>query len=291
MALRFTTGGAVGAPTTLQIRVGPGAPGRIRVGVSAPSRALSEAEVLSNAAHFRNPGPRSAPVERVVLSGVPDDWLAQRLLAVIQGLREHGLSTVVLHLTGEQLAGIAGLDGCDLVVTSEVPSSLPPPGERVDGSAVALTLPLTNRVLERLGEVLDAAERFGPARVTWVWPFPDGTAARPVAASKAANTLAQHLGRWTDAPFPWGIKGLPRCTLSPLASVVSLTDRIWRTRNRYYVDSEHQGKEALMFEPDLVRLVKSDRCRFCAVDNRCDGVADRWLAEGLVTTLTPLEFP
>ncbi|MEM6928766.1 MAG: hypothetical protein AAF602_17645, partial [Myxococcota bacterium] len=91
--------------------------------------------------------------------------------------------------------------------------------------------------------------------------------------------------------FPWGIKGLPRCTLRQLDEEVSLAGRIWRTRNRYYVDADHQRSRALMFEPDLVQLVKSDRCRFCAVDDRCDGVAERWLAEGLVPELLPLETP
>ena len=73
-SLRFTADGVVGAPTTLQIRIGASGPGRIRVGAPAPSRCLTVDEVLDNVRAFREPGPRKAPVDSVVLSVLPDAW-------------------------------------------------------------------------------------------------------------------------------------------------------------------------------------------------------------------------
>jgi len=286
VALRFTVDGVFGAPTTLQLRVAVGRPGRIRVGAPPPSRALTVAEVVANVRHFRDPGPRAAPIERVVLSGLPDDWLPQLAADVIQPVRGLGVEGVVLHLDEAQARALPGPVGGEIAVTSRHPAHLG--GLPID---VALVLPLDNDVLKRLASVMAEVDALQPRRVTFVWPFPDGTSARPAAASSVGQTLAAGLAGWRDAPFPWGIKGLPRCALDPLEGVVSLDHRIWRTRNRYYVDADHQRTDALMFEPDLVRLVKSDRCRFCAVDDRCDGVASRWLAEGLVEALTPLEAP
>ncbi len=285
MALRFTADGAVGAPTSLQIRVGPGHEGRIRLDVPPPARALSVGEVLANARHFRSPGPRAAPIQHVVLSGLPRGWTDAILGEIVDELRELGIERIVVHLDETQgRAGIGGAAGCDLVVTSANPGALTGVAFRP-----ALTIPLVPDVLGRLGRVMTEVERLAPTRVTWVWPFPDGTSERPISSQSLAVSLADHLGRWRDAPFAWGIKGLPRCALGALEGVVSLAERIWRTRNRYYVDADHQRGNALMFEPDLVQLVKYDRCRFCAVDDRCDGLAERWLAEGLVPEPIPLE--
>jgi len=287
MALCFTSEGAVGVPSSLQIRVAPGRPGRIRVGAPAPSRSMTKDEVLANARHFRSPGPRSAPIDRVVLSALPDDWLGSTVQHMVAALGDLGIEGVVIHLDEIQARALSGpFAGAELVVATRAPIDL-------QGVAVplALTVPLERSVLDGIADVMAAVEALGPSRVTFVWPFPDGTSARPQGADAVARILAAHLGRWRDAPFPWGIKGLPRCVLAPLEAGGSLAGRIWRTRNRYYVDAEHQGSDALMFEPDLIQVVKSDRCRFCAVDDRCDGVASRWLAEGLVVALIPLEAP
>lgn len=287
MALRFTAEGAVGAPTSLQLRVGRGRPSRIRVGAPEPSRELSLDEVLYNARHFLEPGPRSAPVQRVVLSGLPDAWLAGPLSEAVEILTASGIERVVAHLDETQIVSVPKRGfGCDLVVTSCTPRTI-----AAATISFSLTIPLVPEVLDHIDVVMEEAAALRPVRVTWVWPFPDGTASRPVPAGSVAEILARNLGRWRQPSFPWGIKGLPRCTLRQLDQEVSLAGRIWRTRNRYYVDADHQRSRALMFEPDLVQLVKSDRCRFCAVDGRCDGVAERWLAEGLVLELLPLETP
>ena len=96
------------------------------------------------------------------------------------------------------------------------------------------------------------------------------------------------LARGSLGELSWGIKGLPLCTLVDLP-VADLADRVWRTGNRLYVDADHQRSEALLFQPDLVRFVKVDACRFCAVQARCDGVASSWLERGLVGPLTPVD--
>lgn len=287
MALRFTPDGVVEAPTTLQIRVAPGGSSRLRVGAPQPSRALTTGEVLANVRHFRDPGPRSAPIERVVLSGLPEAWLApgERLREIADHVVAVGIPRVVWHVDPVQLGMLQPLpEHCDLVVTSTAPSTLPP-----SGAPFSLTVPLTDDVMSRIDAVFAALLARPPSRVTLVWPFPDGTTARPWPAARVVEALATAVPALRPAPFDWGIKGLPRCVLQPMATFVGLEGRIWRTRNRYYVDADHQRGAALMFEPDLVRLVKSDGCRFCAVDSHCDGVAARWQAEGLVPPLTPLE--
>jgi hypothetical protein len=67
-----------------------------------------------------------------------------------------------------------------------------------------------------------------------------------------------------------------------------LATRAWRTRNRWYVDSAHQLDRAILFVPGVVQLHKEDVCRYCALDPRCDGVIEPWLALGLVEPLTPV---
>ena len=84
------------------------------------------------------------------------------------------------------------------------------------------------------------------------------------------------------AKVAWGIKGLPACRLG------ALSDRLWRSGNRWYVDAEHQGTEALLFFPDVLRFAKGDACRFCALDGKCDGVPEPWLAAGLAGRLEPV---
>ena len=79
-----------------------------------------------------------------------------------------------------------------------------------------------------------------------------------------------------------GVKGLPACRLTR-------PDRLWRSANRLYVDVDHQRDDALLFFPDVVRFTKSDRCRFCSADARCDGAPEAWVAAGLAGPFTPLE--
>jgi hypothetical protein len=83
--------------------------------------------------------------------------------------------------------------------------------------------------------------------------------------------------------LPWTIKGLPACVLPE-----GLRGRIGRTSNRWYVDAERQRDRALLFVPDVLAFAKREACRFCDLDARCDGVAERWLLDGLVGALRPL---
>ena len=79
-----------------------------------------------------------------------------------------------------------------------------------------------------------------------------------------------------------GLKGLPACRLT------RHRERMWRSRNRWYVDAGHQRDKALLFFPDVTRFAKADACRFCSWSDRCDGAPDAWLRAGLAGTLTPV---
>jgi hypothetical protein len=151
------------------------------------------------------------------------------------------------------------------------------PAEGVD-----VSVSLTDDVRRGLGELVDGLQARPRRGLAWVWPFPaPGTPPPPkavdvVAALAAAGAL--------DLP---GVRlvHVPAC-LDPREG--DAVHRRWRTRNRYYVDADHQLAGALLFFPELVQLAKPDRCRFCRADLVCDGVAAQWLEQGRTGPLEPM---
>ena len=284
-ALRFTPLGAVSAPETVQLRIAPAFAGRVPLGAPVASRALTPAEVDANVDHFRDPGPRHRAVRRVVLSGLPEAWLAAEVAARVAHMAEQGVERAVLHLHPAH-AGRVRPGG--LVLPTDVAVAVRsvgdvarlPPGLRV-------TVPLTASVVGDLAAIVEALPRIEPAGVTLLWPYPSGAVEPPPGVASIVGALTA-LGS-ALRELPWGIKGLPLCTLLPLSARLGLRERVWQSANRFYVDADHQQGEALLLRPDLVRLTKVDSCRFCKVERQCEGVAAEWLEAGLTGGLHPIE--
>ncbi|MCB9681491.1 MAG: hypothetical protein H6733_08480 [Alphaproteobacteria bacterium] len=277
--LTFTSSGIVPVPTTLQIRLGPLADGRVRAGAPVPARALTDAEVADNVHAFteRRRGPRTAPCTALVLSG----WSAARL-TTLPGLVAQARRWGVTHLT---LHAPVGSDGG----TVEVDAAVVPVRRVEDVPALACwrgvahttaVVPLEPDVVRRLDRVASTLAAACPDRVVFTWPFPP--AGRPAPVHEVVTALDAVAAAWQEGGPSWQVKGLPPCLLGAHAG------RAGRSRNRWYVDADHQGANALLFFPDVVRFRKVDGCRFCAMDGACDGVAAAWLDQGRTPPLQPL---
>lgn len=269
--LTFTSSGVVSTPTTLQIRVAPDAHGLVRVRTGAPSRALTETELIDNVRHMTEGqrGPRAHPCDALVLSGVPADRVPG-LAPVIDAARGWGIRHITLHTAGAVAAASLALDAVGAVVRCP------------DDVARLRAWPVARHTAVLL---LDDAATFdacvgaldGVGAVAVTWPFPplaplpfEGVAPRLDALARARGAA------------DWVIKGLPACLVGAHA------DRVRRSRNRFLVDADHQLAGARLFFPDVVRWAKTDACRFCARDLSCDGVAREWLDGGVLPKLEPI---
>jgi hypothetical protein len=142
-------------------------------------------------------------------------------------------------------------------------------------------------VCDQLDGITSALIALRPNRVVLQWPFPGAEVLAPP-ARQIAPAVRRAVLALEAAEIRVGVKGLPPCALSPSSLAGPWATRAWRTRNRWYVDSDHQQADALLFFPDITRFAKPDSCRFCAVSHRCDGVLQPWLAQGLAGVLNPM---
>jgi hypothetical protein len=279
MSLRFTASGAVPVPDTLQLRVSPVFRARLGAGAPTPSRALTDDELVANVVHFAAVGPRGKPADRVVLSGVPEEWVAS-MVALVPKLRASGAAVITAHAEPATVAAWVGVADQVAVTVRDVESlaALPP--------GLVLTVPLEEAVLPKLGALLGQVRDRAPRQVVVAWPYPDGGPPPPPVVDVVEALVDV---RALLSVLPFSVKGVPACLLSPLRRVVpDLAERATRTRNRWYVDADHQLGEALLFVPDVLRFAKSDACRFCELDARCDGVALGWHRLGLTGPLLPI---
>ncbi len=295
--LTWTHAGAVQRPTTLQIRVQRAYPGRIRAGAPVPTRSMTADELIDNLSWFTEGmrGPRAAPCDTLVLSGV---GVASRddVPALIDRARDQGVETVVLHAGTEDLERFDGSRFSGRVDRIVVPVQPGPgggvlqQGRRViracqaQGLAVIASTQLSVLALpqlEAVGRVLAAA---GPASAVFTYPFPiAGNTASEVSGVRATvQALSRVVPALERAGLRVDLKGLPACYLGGLAS------RLRRTSNRYYVDADHQRDHALRFFPDVVAFTKSEACRFCPADDRCDGFFATYLRRSGFPALEPV---
>lgn len=272
--LSFTARGAVRTPETLQIRVGSGAGGALRTGAGRPSRALTPAEVERNVHAFTvgRQTTRTRPCTRLVLSECGD----VDLLAVVHGARELGIAHVTVH--GPARADLLS-EADRLVLRLLEPVDLE---HLPDHPAVSLVIPLVPEVVGLLHTVGEVAARRRPDEVVFAWPFPaPSVVVRPV--EEVLAEVRPVLSGLLEQGVRARLGGLPACLGGPEPRHDG-----FRTRNRFYVDADHQGEAARLFFPDLVELAKPDTCRGCRVTAWCDGVARHWLDEGKLGVLQPI---
>lgn len=275
--LSFTAAGVVSRPDVVQIRVGARGGTAPRAGAPEPHRALSDAEVRANLEHFTlaRRGPRTRPCRAVVWSGVEEAQRSQ-LGAWTAHARSLGVSHVTLHTDrpGSDVAGVEAWSVVGIAPETLVPLLGPRPGH------VAVIVELSEEGVRALSGGLDRIVAARPDRVVLTWPFPPHGDPAPVAGVRA------RLPEWVTALGAGGlevaVKGLPPCLLGDVRPHHA------RSRNRFYVDARHQGDDALLFFPDVVRFTQVDGCRHCALSTRCDGVAEAWWEQGRLPGVNPI---
>ena len=280
--LRFTAAGAVQAPTTLQVRLTRPFDGRIRAGAPEPSGAMSAAALRDNLQWFASGrGPRERACTSLVVSGAA---LADDVIDAIGEAPALGYTAITRHIESAGASDFLNSDLRDVATAVAI---------AVDGvrgleslalmsewsGHVTAALLLRQATLDAMDSVLEPIIAARPDRVVLTWPL---TGQPPPHAEVAARGVDRALERLDAAGIASGVKGLPACRLTR-------PDRLWRSANRLYVDVDHQRDDALLFFPDVVRFTKSDRCRFCSADARCDGAPEAWVAAGLAGPFTPLE--
>lgn len=272
--LSFTPRGAVRTPDTLQIRVGAGDAGALRAGAPVPSRALTRGEVAANLAAFTTgrSTTRTRPCTRLVLSGCSDADLVES----IELARKLGIRHVTLHGAAEpEVVAVVDRQAVRLLDPLDLDGLPAHP-------ALTLVVPLVEEVYPVLPAIGAVLERRRPDEVVFSWPFPGpSVAVRPVEEATAA--VSPVIDRLIERGIRARLGGLPACLGGPRPRGEAA-----RTRNRFYVDADHQEEAARMFFPDLVELAKPDTCRVCPVTAWCDGVARAWLDAGRVGVLQPI---
>ncbi|MEZ4236492.1 MAG: hypothetical protein R3F59_10100 [Myxococcota bacterium] len=273
-------------PDALQVRIAPRFAERVRAGAPEPQRALTAAELADNLRYFAEPGPRGRPIVGLVLSGLPEAEALPDVAQAVAAARAASVRWCTAHVDRQHLSELAAspllaqLDRVVVAVRSEEPLVRP-------RAALALhvVVPLEAGLGDRLPAVLGALVAAAPASVVLTWPFPaEGVDVEPASAWVPRIRAALP----ALAALPWSLKGLPACALTELLPAEELQRRVSRSSNRWYVDAAHQRERALLFLPEVVRFAKREVCRFCALDPRCDGVAEAWLASGRVGPLVPV---
>ncbi len=274
--LTWTPAGAVERPRALQVRLQRSYPGRVRAGAPNPTRSMPTAEVLENLTFFTEQSPRGRPVESVVFSGVgaasrPD------LPELVALARERGIRRVTLHAGVEDLEGLTRarppVDALVLPLQVGESGSNLADAARVLEAARAAGLPtiaqtlLVSSALGSLAGAARVAARSGVGAMTFTYPFPiDGAASGEAPPpARVMAVLGELIALLEGAGVRVAIRGLPSCMLGELARLGG------RTGNRWYVDADHQCARALLFFPDVVAFHKGEECRFCTLNERCDG--------------------
>ena len=294
--IRWTAAGAVSTPTTVQVRVQRSYPGRIRAGAPVPTRSMSREELLDNLRYFTEglEGPRTQPCSGLVLSGV---GVATRpdIPEAIERARSLGIAWVVMHVGGEDLDDLDPARFVGLVDTLVTPVQ-PENGTLVKvcetiararsaGLKVAANTVLTANALPSLGRAARPLAKAAPDSMTFTYPFPiNGNEATSAPnPGRVMSALRPALAELDQAGVSAQIKGLPACHLGRDAH------RLGRTSNRYYVDADHQTTDALVFFPDVVRFHQDDVCRFCTLNEQCDGFFSTYLRRPGFPPLRPVE--
>jgi hypothetical protein len=288
VSLTFTSAGAVAAPDTLQIRIERGFEGRVAAGAPSPSRALTDAEVADSLRRFTVRGPRVKPVTGLVLSGLDVPARGALATTLAEG-RSWGIRRVVLHLPRRQREAFVGspllacVDAVAVAVTDDADlADVIALSCRAALEVTAVVL-LDEPALGRLAHVAAGLLAARPRRVVLQWPLPNGAAAAPPHVDRVTAAILAVVPALEAVGIAVTVKGMPACSLGPLAS------RATRTANRWYVDADHLGDRALLFQPDVVRFVHPDECRFCARADTCDGVAEAWWRAGVAGRLRAID--
>ncbi|MCB9764907.1 MAG: hypothetical protein H6739_34340 [Alphaproteobacteria bacterium] len=296
--ITWTTAGAVERPIMIQIRVQRAYPGRVRAGAPVPTRSMTPEELVDNLQFFTEGmrGPRTAACTKLVLSGVGVAGRADTVDAIRQA-RDWGMDHIVLHAGGEDLDTFDPARYAGLVAMIIVPVQPGPAGGALQAGARAIRACHDNGIrvvantvlsttalpdLEPAARAIAASKPHGAA-FTYPFPIAGNTSVHVPGVMAVVNALHRVVPMLDAAGVSSDIKGLPACYLGTLA------DRLRRSANRWYVDADHQKGDAILFFPEVVSFTKTDECRFCSLDARCDGFFATYLRRSSFPPLRAVE--
>jgi hypothetical protein len=138
---------------------------------------------------------------------------------------------------------------------------------RASGLPTVANTQVVASALPSLAGAARVAARAGVGGMTFTYPFPiDGAASGEAPPpARVMAVLRAVIPPLEAAGVRVAIRGLPSCLLGDLVRLGG------RTGNRWYVDADHQLDRALLFFPDVVAFHKGDECRFCTLNEKCDG--------------------
>jgi len=249
--------------------------GRSPAGVAAPTRDLNAAEAIANLRHFTEGmrGPRSFPVEELVLSG--DGFAGEA--EILDAAQRLGIRRVVRHHRRFDAPLLPGVH--TRVYFASDGGSASRCHARGDEQVV---LGMTLRAGQRqwAEDVLRSVPGTAVGHVSASWPWVSGTEA-PMAGMDVRALLQRTRGVLQAAGIGLQVSGVPSCLLGEHRELAQTP------RNRWYVDAEHQGAAALSFLPDVVHLTKRDVCRSCGVTTQCSGAIRGWMEGRPCSALRP----
>ena len=287
--LKWTAAGAVEHPTTLQVRLERRYPDRVQAGAPIPTRSLRPQELLDNLSFFTEGmrGGRHRACERLVISG--GQLARDDLACALDHARAWGVREIILHAGAQDFPALKAdflVGRVNRIVLPLQPGDEAPLGAvkkcREAGVEITTLTVLTVAAVKRLAQLGGQIVGIAPSSVVFSYPFPGQDRADLPPPSNLVSSLTPVVERLVKNGLAVRLSGLPGCYLGPLAS------HIGRSGNRWYVDAEHQGQNALLFYPGVLRFWKEETCRFCRLDQVCDGFFREYLSQGF-PALTPVD--
>ena len=282
--IRWTPQGVVAYPRAVQIRLCLNHPQRIPGKAPSPSRTMTAEELEANLRHFTIglDGPRSRPCTSLILSGMTPDFVAYTADNIAH-FSELGYAQLVLHLAPDFTEATRQIQSTPKLHIRKICSLTSPQAfetiltQKTDD--LELSIALNAVILEAWPLVLELLTHWTGPVLSLHYPYPSQDAPSRHSLSEIQQLLKAILNKYPDRRIH--LKGLPICYIHPLAFPFR------QTGNRWYVDADHQEEDALLFLPDVLQFYKTDACRFCPVDNQCDGFFLEHLQRGSFPPLHP----
>ena len=233
-------------------------------------------------------GGRHRACERLVISG--GQLARDDLPTALDHARAWGVREVILHAGAQDFPALKTdflIGRVNRIVLPLQSGDEEAPQEAVKkcreaGVEVTTLTVLTVAAVERLAPLSEQIAGLAPSSVVFSYPFPGQDLADLPPPSSLVSALTPVVDRLVKNGLSVRLSGLPGCYLGPLAA------HIGRSGNRWYVDAEHQGPNALLFYPGVLRFWKEESCRFCRLDQVCDGFFREYLSQGF-PALTPVD--
>ena len=282
--IRWTPQGVVAYPRAVQIRLNLNHPQRIPGKAPTPTRTMTVDEFDDNLHYFTNglDGPRSRPCTSLILSGLTEDYVTL-IVNRIEHFKSLGFTKLILHLDHQYVEPTQNIKShadfqikrvCSVKSIENLMALTKQTETDID-----LSIMLNHNNLSHWEELIAQLRIWKGALVSFHYPYPSQTPPSNHTVEHIRASLKQCQKQCPHLRIH--VKGLPLCYLAPLKFPFR------QTGNRWYVDSDHQKDNALLFLPNVLQFHKVDACRFCPLDGQCDGFFLEHLNRGHYPPLCP----